>query len=220
MTLRAKEILEECDVVSFPISKVGERSSAFEIVSKAMDMTGKRVEPLLFEMNPDEKVRERCRAQSMDKLCSLLDEGNDVAMVTLGDVGIYSTYMYIDNGVSERGYETEVIPGVPSFCHGAALARVPLMIGNEGLAVVPVAQENTKLLRNAMDHFDNIVVMKAARFLPNIVLLMMEYGFSPKSASVFSNVGMDDEYIGPLDLKRDYGYFTTVLLKKNGGMTE
>ena len=155
-----------------------------------------------------------CRSKAIDRMCALLDQGNDIAMVTLGDVGVYSTYMYIDQEIRERGYETDIVPGIPSFCHGASVAGLPLMIGNEGLAIVPVAKENSQLLGNSLDNFDNIVVMKAFKSIPMIAKMMDERGIDRSKATVISNVGMPGEYVGPMDLTREYGYFTTVLIKK------
>ncbi len=220
LTIRAKEVLESCDVVAYPVRKTGEGSTAYDIASKAVDLSGKRVEELLFDMDPDDSVRERCREAAMLKMCGILDSGDDVAMVTLGDVGVYSTYMHIDRDVASRGYETEVVPGIPSFCHGAALAGVPLMIGDEGLAVVPLAKENPGLLDASMESFDNVVVMKAFKSMPAIAAAMAAHGFPEDGATVVSNVGMEGEYIGPLDVGREYGYFTTVILKRNGGGAE
>lgn len=220
LTLRAKEILDKCGVIAYPVRKVGEGSTAFDIIRQVVDVSEKSVEEFLFDMNPDDSVRERCREEAMAKMCRLLDNGEDIAMVTLGDVGVYSTYMYINDEIEARGYETEVVPGIPSFCHGAALARVPLMIGNEGLAVVPVAKENSRLLRDALENFDNVVVMKAFKSMPEIAAMMDELGIPREGAVVVSNVGLDGEYIGPMDTERSYGYFTTVIIKKNGGAKE
>ncbi len=215
LTLRAKEILDKCGVIAYPVHKSGEGSTAFDIVTKVVDVSEKSIEEFLFSMDPDDSVREKCRAAAMEKMCRLLDNGEDIAMVTLGDVGVYSTYMYIDSELEARGYETEVVPGIPSFCHGAALARIPLMIGNEGLAVVPVAKENSELLRSSMENFDNVVVMKAFKSMPLIASMMSELGIPAENATVVSNVGMEGEYIGPIDADRKYGYFTTVIIKKN-----
>lgn len=217
LTLKAKRILDECGVIAYPVRRPGEGSTAFDIVSRAVDVSEKSIEEFLFSMDPDDSVRERCRAEAMEKMCRLLDNGEDIAMVTLGDVGVYSTYMYIDREIEARGYETEVVPGIPSFCHGASLARIPLMIGNEGLAVVPVAKENRGLLRSAMESFDNVVVMKAFKSMPEIAAVMAECGIPAESAMVVSNVGMEDQYVGPMDADREYGYFTTVIVKKKGG---
>lgn len=216
LTLRAKEVLEGCGVIAYPVKKLGEGSVALDIIKPVVDISEKSIEEFLFSMDPDDSVRERCRAENMDKMCRLLDNGEDIAMVTLGDVGVYSTYMYIDREIRERGYQTEVIPGIPSFCHGAALAGIPLMIGNEGLAVVPVAKENSRLLEDALDNFDNIVIMKAFKSIGKICDLMESRGIPLDKAVVVSNVGMEGEYVGPMDRDREYGYFTTVIVKKKG----
>ncbi len=216
MTLKAKEVLDKCGVIAYPVKKVGEGSVALDIISPVVDISEKSIEEFLFSMDPDDSVREKCRKDNLDKMCRLLDNGEDIAMVTLGDVGVYSTYMYIDSEIRARGYETEVIPGIPSFCHGAALAGVPLMIGNEGLAVVPVAKENSKLLEAALESFDNVVVMKAFKSIRMLAEMMESKGIPVERATVVSNVGMEGEYVGPMDLDREYGYFTTVIIKKKG----
>ncbi len=220
LTLKAKQVLDSCGIIAYPVRKLGEGSTAFDIAKQVVDMSEKSVEEFLFDMDPDDSVREKCREEAMDKMCRLLDNGEDIAMVTLGDVGVYSTYMYIDREIASRGYETEVIPGIPSFCHGAALAGLPLMIGNEGLAIVPVAKENSHLLKDALENFDNVVVMKAFKSMPMIADLMESLGIPLSAATVVSNVGMEGEYIGPMDVGRTYGYFTTVLIKKKGGIKE
>lgn len=216
LTMKAHDILSKCGVIAYPVRKVGEGSTAFDIIKQVVDVSEKSVEEFLFDMDPNDAVREKCRADAMEKMCKLLDNGEDIAMVTLGDVGVYSTYMYIDREIASRGYETEVVPGIPSFCHGAALANIPLMIGNEGLAIVPVAKENSKLLRSSLENFDNVVVMKAFKSIGLISEMMNEVGIPADHATVVSNVGMEGEYIGPLDKNREYGYFTTVIIKKGG----
>ena len=214
LTLKAKEVLEKCGVIAYPVKKIGEGSVALDIIKEVVDISEKSVDEFLFSMDPDDSVREKCRKEAMDKMCRLLDNGEDIAMVTLGDVGVYSTYMYIDREIAARGYDTEVIPGIPSFCHGAALAGIPLMIGDQGLAVVPMAKGNTKLLEAALDSFDNVVVMKAFKSVPLLSEMMEARGIPQENGVVVSNVGMEGEYVGPLYKGREYGYFTTVIIKK------
>ena len=214
MTLRAKELLEKAQVIAYPVKKLGEEGVALNIISQRVDVKGKEVVELLFSMNPDDEVRKKCRAEAMEKICGLLDQGKDIAMVTLGDVAVYSTYMYIDRDIQARGYETEVVPGIPSFCHGAALARLPLMIGEESVAVVSLAKRNNENAEKVLDAVDNLVIMKAFASIPAIVEMLNKRNISLANATVMSNIGMEDEYLGPLDPNREYGYFTTVLIKK------
>jgi precorrin-2/cobalt-factor-2 C20-methyltransferase len=214
MTLRAKELLEKAQVIAYPVKKLGEEGVALNIISQRVDVKGKEVVELLFSMNPDDEVRKKCRAEAMEKICGLLDQGKDIAMVTLGDVAVYSTYMYIDRDIQARGYETEVVPGIPSFCHGAALARLPLMIGEESVAVVSLAKRNNENAEKVLDAVDNLVIMKAFASISAIVEMLNKRNIPLANATVMSNIGMEDEYLGPLDPNREYGYFTTVLIKK------
>ena len=215
LTIKAKELIDKSAVVAYPVHKRGENSTALDIVKGATDLSGKRILELLFSMNPDDRVREACRSDAVRELAEVLDTGADVAMISLGDVGVYSTYMYVDEQIRELGYETEVIPGITSFCGGAAEARIPLMIGNEDLTIVPMAKKDNSRLDSFLASSDNIVVMKAWDSMQVLADMMEKNGIPLENGTVISNIGMDGEYIGPIDVNREYGYFTTVIVKKN-----
>lgn len=70
----------------------------------------------------DEAALDAAYEANADRVCALLDGGKDVAFLTLGDPTVYSTYLYLHRKVVARGYEAEIIPGVPSFCAVAARA--------------------------------------------------------------------------------------------------
>ena len=215
MTLKAYNALKNAHTIGYPVKVKGERSTALSIISERVDVSGKDILELEFRMDPSDEVRQGFRKEAVRQIAEHLDAGEDVAMITLGDVSVYSTYMRIDRMVRDLGYETEIVPGIPSFCDGAAKAGVPLMIGEEGLAVVSYAKDNPDVER-AFAGFENVVVMKAFNSMHEIAGLMDKYGFPRENAAVISNVGMDDEYVGPMDPERKYGYFTTVIAKKGG----
>ena len=212
LTLKAKRVIEECDVIAYPVKVPGEHSVALYIVCGAMDTSGKRTCELLFEMSSDKAVRASNYSDAIAKLTSMLENGDDVCMITLGDATVYSTFMRVGKDIEYRGYELEVIPGVPSFCDGAARAKIPLMIGTEGLAVVSAA-EGSDLFSTALDNFDNVVIMKAYGSIERISD-KIESMDAAVEVIMISNVGMKDQYIGPLDKNRRYGYFTTAIVKK------
>ena len=214
LTLNAVEVLRSCDTICYPVRKPGEESTALNIARGAVSMEGKQIEELVFSMDPDDSVRRASEKVALDKLCGILASGKDVAMVVLGDIGVYSTYMYIDAAVRERGFDSRIIAGIPSFVYGASKARMPLMLGNESLCVIPMAKDSADRLDQALKDQDNIVVMKAFKSIPKIASLMEANGVPLDKATVISNLGMEGEYIGPLDADREYGYFTTVLIKR------
>ncbi|MCD8240929.1 MAG: precorrin-2 C(20)-methyltransferase [Lachnospiraceae bacterium] len=213
LTLKAKKILDAVDVIAVPVKEAGEYSTALEIIRPVVDLDGKEIVEVVFRMLRDEEERRKCRAAACEQLADLLRGGKDIAMITLGDVSVYSTYMYVNNYLAEAGFETEIIPGIPSFCSGAAKAQLALMEGNEGLAIVPSAKENL-LVDAALDHFENIVVMKAGGSIEKLIGKLKARDIPLSAATVLSCIGMENEYIGPLDPKREYSYFTTVIIKK------
>ncbi|MCD8098419.1 MAG: precorrin-2 C(20)-methyltransferase [Lachnospiraceae bacterium] len=213
LTLKAKKILDAADVIAVPVKEAGEYSTALEIIRPVVDLGGKEIIEVVFRMLRDEEEQKKCRAAACEQLADLLRGGKDIAMITLGDVSVYSTYMYVNNYLAEAGFETEIIPGIPSFCSGAAKAQLALMEGNEGLAIVPSAKENL-LVDAALDHFENIVVMKAGGSIEKLIEKLKARGIPLIAATVLSCVGMENEYIGPLDPEREYSYFTTVIIKK------
>ena len=214
MTLNAIQILKQSDTICYPSRKPGEESTALNIARGAVSLEGKEIVELVFSMDPEDSVRRASEKVALDKLCGVLESGKDVAMVVLGDIGVYSTYMYIDAAVRERGFDSKIIAGIPSFVYGASRARIPLMLGNESLCVIPMAKDSSDRLDDALKHQDNIVVMKAFKSMDKIVGLMESNNVPLDRATVISNLGMEGEYIGPLDKGREYGYFTTVMIKR------
>lgn len=77
-----------------------------------------------------------------------------------------------------------------------------------------MATKDNRKAEAVLDVCDNVVFMKAFGSIPDIARMLEERGIPFGNATVMSNVGMEDEYVGPLDPGREYGYFTTVLVKK------
>ena len=215
LTIRAKEALLDSDIICFPAKAKDSSSFALSIIQQAIDISDKRIEEIVFSMDPRDEVRRESENVAISRLCQLIDEGHNISLITIGDAGVYSTYMYTDAKIRAKGYETEVIPGISSFTYGAAMARLPLMIGDESFCVIPMAKGDVERLEKAILDNDNIVVMKAFDSMDIIAEILRRNGIPTEKATVMCDVGTEREYIGPIDLKRDYGYFTTVLIKKN-----
>ncbi len=216
ITLRAKRIMDESEIIAYPVRVKDERSVALDIISNVLDLEQKTLLEVVFSMDPDVNVRKGTREKALESICSILDSGKNVAMVTLGDVTFYSTYMRIDEKIKSLGYQTELVPGITSFSNGAAKAGMSLALGNEFLAIVPALIDSV-IVGKTLESFDNVVIMKAFNSIPDIGRMMDERGIDRSCGTVISCIGMDDEYIGPIDPDRKYGYFTTVLIKKEKG---
>lgn len=214
LTLKAKKILDTVTVIAVPVKKKGEDSTALKIIRQVVDLSHKDIYFFEFPMSADRQLVRAGHEAAAQKITDLLDAGKDVALITLGDVSIYSTCAYVLKMVVRSGYQTQIIPGIPSFCSGAALAGLPLVEGRETMAIVPLFS-GVDSVKTALDHFDNVVIMKAGSQIHALYEVLMQQGLLDR-ATVICNAGMEDEYIGPVDIKRSYGYFTTLIVKKGG----
>lgn len=210
ITLGALRALEKADIIAVPVKKTGEKSTALEIIRKEFDADKKEILELEFSMNRDTKIRENSRKAAAEKIIFCLKNEKNIAMITLGDVAIYSTCSYVHNAVKDAGYEIEIIPGITSFCVAADKAQISLCEGNESVAVIPSLK--SAKLEKYIDDFDTIIIMKAGKDTNAIYNILERHGLE-NNAIVSSCVGMENELIENLQKGKSYGYFTTVIIK-------
>lgn len=215
MTLQAKRILESIGCIAVPVSSSKEKAVAYNIVKQIINTKEKAMLRLTFSMEKDQSERERQRDEAAKLIMSILDKGMDVAMITLGDVSVYSTCTYIYKRLADAGYDASIIPGVTSFSAGAAKAGISLCEGRENFAVVSASDKHERLSA-VLDLFDNVVIMKAGICMDEIYELLREKELDA-NAFVISSVGMEKEKLGKIEEfieDETIGYFTTVIVKK------
>lgn len=208
LTRKAERVLGEADIVAVPDKGAGEKT-ALNIVSDLV--AGKELLSCPAPMVRDQAVLEASYQESADRICARLDEGKTVAFITLGDPTVYSTYIYVHKKVLARGYEAELIPGVPSFCAVAARLNTSLCEGAERLLIVPASHDSA----DCLDIRANKVFMKAGKAIGELQGQLAERGLL-EHASLVANCGMEGELVCPrfADMTDGTGYFSIVLVKE------
>lgn len=212
LTLKAVRVLERCPVIAAPRTRGG-GMLAMEIASGAVDLGGKTVVPLDFVMERDRERQRASHRAAADAVEAYLARGLDVAMLNLGDVSIYATYSYLMELLRDRGYETVMVPGVPSFCAVAARLGVSLTGMDTALHIAP----GSASLKDTLSLPGTRVLMKSGRQMPAVLAALAERGALEKSMLV-QNCGLPGEAVYP-DLSREtppenLGYFSTVIVKE------
>jgi precorrin-2/cobalt-factor-2 C20-methyltransferase len=219
LTIKAKEILEDVSIIFVPTARHDGGSRARSIVEKAISKKANFVE-LLFPMTKDKKILRDAWDKAARKIVEELEKGKDAAFVTIGDPFIYSTYIYLLKTLllDFPHIKTKTIPGISSFNSAASSAQIPLIVGNERLAILP-ATKNLKGLKGVFKGFDTVVLMKVGRKLDEIVHLLEEWGLI-KNAVFASNVGCDNEKV-VYDLTsligKRVGYHSLIIVRCRGG---
>lgn len=208
MTLKAVDIIERCDVIAVPRTG-GRNTLALSIAEGVCNLSAKKVVYIDFPMSRDENVLCDNYDRAAELLCSEL-ENSDAAMLSLGDISVYSTFSYIAERVRRAGFDVEICAGVTSFSAAAALLGKPLCLGRQPLHIIPYDCEE---LEEMLDLKGTKVIMKVGKHSAELVELLRKKGLA-KRTDVAVNCGLADEklYESCEDIKDDIGYFTVFIV--------
>ncbi|RJR20712.1 MAG: precorrin-2 C(20)-methyltransferase [Nitrospiraceae bacterium] len=236
LTLKAVRVIKESPVLCVPKGREEGSSLALSIAQKAVRLDGKEIIEAHFPMVktraqnlPTGQAGTEHRAQTEAKevlddkwgeiaetILRSLKQGSDVAFLTLGDPTIYSTFFYLYDKLLELqpGLDIEIIPGVSSINASAARANFSLGLGNESIAILPANYLDN--LKDTLDQFDTVVLMKVNKVLDEIVKLLREMELISRAVCV-SRAGMEDEkiYRDITKIKQEgLNYFSMVIVRK------
>ena len=211
ITLKARRIIAAAPVLAVPDKGAGERTALAIAGELAQD---KQILSCAAPMVRDETALDAAYEANADQVCAALDEGKDVAFLTLGDPTVYATYIYLHKKVAARGYDAEIVPGVPSFCAVAARLGAALCEKSERLLIVPASHKGVD---DCLAVDANLVFMKAGREIGALRDKLAESGLLDRAAMV-ENCGMEGERVYPRfsDMEEKTGYFSVVLVKGRG----
>lgn len=218
LTLKAVKVLNNVDVVCFPLSQKGKSSIALEIAAGAVERDWEVLE-LHLPMSKDKDVLEHHWEQAALDVFQKIRQGKNCAFITLGDPSFYSTFIYLLRKIKKNlpEVEVEIIPGISAPNILASYAQVPLAESEENMVIIPGIVDLAEI-RTALDSFDNIMFLKVGRTFPEIYEILKEKGLE-KNGVFGVRCGFEDGFIS-FDLdevaneKRDY--LSTLLVKKGG----
>lgn len=210
ITVKAVHILQRCPVIAAPRTANG-NMLALDIARQAVDLEGKTILPLDFTMAPDPADRQGAHRAAADAIARELAAGRDVAMLNLGDVALFSTFGHLKKRLAAQGFDTVMVPGVPSFCAVAARLRETLTDGDTPLHVLTAADAD---LDKALGLPGTKVLMKSGR-TAKVRQVLEEQGLLDHAALV-TNCGLPGEAVCPgLEGAPDRaGYFSTIVVKE------
>ncbi len=204
ITLKAIRAIEACDIIAVPRTH-RENSLALDIVGKAVDIKDKEILYLDFAMSRASEENTKKHDLAAEKIEKYLNAGSTVAMLSIGDISLFSTFSYIHERLKDR-YECVIIPGVNSFSACAAAAGVSLTQADKPLTIIPGSYES---IDDALSVEGNKVIMKSGKEIYDIIKKLKDIEYT-----VVQNCGLENERIlhnSEEGLKDSY--FTTIIVK-------
>ena len=216
MTLKAIRLIRQADVIAVP-GTAARDAAAYKIAAAVVpELADKELLAVPMPMTRDRALLAAAHRDGAKRLEQILDQGRDVAFLTLGDPAIYSTFSYLMRILKADGYPVELAAGVASFCAAAARLGVPLTEWDEALHILPAVHRTD----DALDLPGTYVLMKSAGRLAGVTnsrawakALLRRSG---RDVCAVENCGMDAERVfrSVEDIPDDAGYFSLIVARE------
>ncbi len=202
VTVRALDALRRADRVVAPCTSIDAVGRAEAIVREAApDVV---VERLVFVMAPDHEARAAALGAVCDRITGWLDDGDEVAFITLGDPNLYSTVSTVVAGVMARRPTTEVdtIAGITAFQALAMAGDVVLTDEQQTLVLLPASAPG-QVIDGELAHLDRTVVLYKGGGRLGAVADRLEAAGRLDEAVLGELIGMPGERVAPVADVRD-----------------
>lgn len=192
--IKAVKVLNGVSVIFAPFSTKNSYSIAKRIIKSHIkeDIPIKRLE---FPMSKRHCDLEHAWRKNTDIVLPYLDRGEDVALITLGDPLIYSTFGYILLTLKSLrpDIDIKIIPGISSYQASAAFVQTPLVKGDECLSIVSGTADMEKI-KNIIQASNTSVILKPYKNYREIIELLKQMGMLARSFLIIK-CGLDGEEV-------------------------
>jgi precorrin-2 C(20)-methyltransferase len=217
LTLRAAEILKRVPVIFSPLSAMGTTSRALDVVRGLIDASRQEIVELAFPMQKEQDELEAEWDEAATEIVERLRRHGEGAFVTIGDVSLYSTFIYVQRIVeaSHPDVVIEMVPGIPSFSAMTALMGMPYGQGDDRIAILP-ATFGPERIAAVLRDFETVILMKVNRVLDEVLDTLERLGLTDHATFV-TKCGMPDQAV-VYDVRTLRGqrpsYFSILLVTK------
>lgn len=212
LTLKAKRLLEESDIVFVPQSDQQGKSVARDIISNFIPET--KMSMYFFPMTNDKDELARRYSGLAEDMNKLLEEGKSVAYVSMGDPTIFSTSNYLTERLVTLGVAVNHVPGINTINTASTKIGIPLCVKGENFAVYEMP-DNVERAVECINLHSTTVFMKVNKRLN--VLIEAVKAADPEIAILARRMGLDNEKVFDLkdmDNPPDAAYLSVAVIKK------
>jgi len=224
ITLKAVKALQAADIICIPKADVDKPSLAVTMIQPVLNARAVKPEmlELIFPMTKDDLANQELWNKNADIIAQRVNSGKIVVFITLGDPMFYSTFIYLYQSLQNRHphITLEIIPGISAFNACATSAKLPIAEKDELVTVIP-SDLNEKLVEEAAKYSENLVFIKCAYRLKELIPALKRSGFTENSTiAIVRRCSMPNQTvsIGKLCDAANWtiseDYFTIAIVKK------
>lgn len=192
LTLQALRILRNCEVILYPETE--KNTIALDSVSE-INPAQKTLISCSFSMTASKEQSASEYKTLAEKCTGFLKSGKDVAMLSIGDVSLWSTAARAAEIINKTGFEVKFVSGVNSFSEAACEAALSLCQKDEKLTIIPAdAYLIEEKLESALKEEGTKILMKMGKKLKEIIPLMQKLNLI-QNAVLVQKASLSDQKI-------------------------
>lgn len=208
ITIKAVRLLKLCPVIAIPHSDPSQCTAYQIAVSAVPEIKDKALLCIKVPMTKNRAESRNYYQEGCRKIMEILDRGQDVALITIGDSTIYASDLYMIQEIAQKGYGVQVVNGIPSFCLAAARHLISLGEREEQIHIIPASYD----IENGLKLPGVKVLMKMGRSYPAVKEKLVREGYRVWMAE---NCGMSDEkiYCSADSMPEQAGYYSLLIVR-------
>lgn len=211
LTIKAARLIAAADIVAYPTNKDG-TSIAQQIAASHMRKNVKTY-GFYVPMNVDRKAANQAYDQAADEMRKHLKAGKNVACLCEGDAFFYGSFAYIFERLS-ADFEVEIIPSMPAFVAASAALKIPMLVQNEDLQIIPATLDEAILI-DKIRTGSNVAIYKVGRHFAKLRQIIQHLGLLEK-ANLVEYVSQSQQKVTPM-AQTDAAtrpYFSMIIINK------
>jgi len=215
ITVKALNCLKEMDVIYYPgtMTPKGEKTSFSKKILDNYCLDENKLKGIFISMSMDRTATEFLYDACYREIRCQHFSGKKIAIVSEGDLSFFSTFSYFIEKFKADNVDFEMIPGVPAFILAGSVAKIPLVLQQDKLMVVPAPTSKEEVL-DALNMAESVVVMKLTTLKDDFMPLLEEV----KGRFVYcEKLGTDEQFVST-DIEevkqRKNPYFSLLVINK------
>ena len=196
LTLKALRFLKSSEIIFYSESEKNTIAlDTLKDLAGEINLSQKTLVPCRFSMTSDKKKSSDEYEEIAAKCTDYLKSGKNVAMLSIGDVSLYSSASRTARLIKDSGFEVKFVAGINSFSAAANSAAISLCKKDESLTVIPADSFlNDGKLESVLKQDSTKVLMKMGRHLKEIISLLENMNLIQNS-TLIQKASLADEKI-------------------------
>ncbi len=198
MTLKAKKVLEESDVIFISGGKV---FNGYDEIKKLLDNINCGSKLKYYEYPENKNDRQQHIEDFTAETVKYLEKGMKVSYVTMGDMTIYSSFPDIYRELAKYDVKLIAVTGISSCFAPASLTGNSIVDWHDKAAIIP-CPENYNDINYLLETFKTVIIMKI--YDNGSTLQKYIESYNPSIAFAVFNAYTEKQRI--YDLKKEFPY--------------